>query len=99
MKNTIITLDSNPLSVFSESIDCKVKYYKKNILENSETYILKVLDDEISLKTFKNFAYNGMMRRCSCDYDCCGHWFTTSIGVKRVSKNKFKVHLTYARNY
>ena len=98
LKNTIMELENNPLSFHSQSIYGKVKYHKIHKSNYSEKIILK-MDEKISLSSFKKFAWASLEKRCHCDYDCCGHWFTSSMDIKRVSKNKFSINMTYAQNY
>lgn len=98
MKNKEITLVSNPLSQFGKTIDCKIKYHKIDKKACTEKYILKSLES-VKLKRFKKYVWDNFEKRCYCSHDCCGHWFTTHICVKRISKNKFEVITHYAQNY
>lgn len=98
LQGRIVTLEMNPLSMYGAEIDCQIKYYKTDKVNHSEKCILKALE-KISLRKIKKFIWASMERSCYCEHDCCGHWFTTSIDVKRISRNKFSVVLKYAQNY
>lgn len=41
---------------------------------------------------------NEIETRCHCDFDCCGHWFSTLISVERRGNAVF-MKLAYAQNY
>lgn len=100
MKGKTISLDVNPLSNFSDSLYCKVKYHKTDKLRNSERIVLKALEKKsVPLRLVRSLVWSNFEKRCYCEHDCCGHWFSTFMDVKRISKNKFSIVIGYAQNY
>lgn len=37
-------------------------------------------------------------RSCRCTHDCCGHWFSYVVGVKRVKGNEYRVAIQSSQN-
>lgn len=65
----------------------------------AKTYMIVKSDVRIKLRALKKWAYENLEQRCSCEHDCCGHWFTTSIGVKKLKNRTFAIQIGYAQNY
>lgn len=64
------------------------------------TLIIKDFQDELKESgSLYKFYLDHIEQRCSCVYDCCGHWFSGLDGIKRKGKNKLIVHLSWAQNY
>ena len=94
-----IYLSENNLSFNSKSYKFKLKSLKGS-QSTSVKYVLKYDDDlKLNLRKFKQLVSENLVRACNCDYDCCGHWFTTHWNINRKTKNKFEVELFHAQNY
>ena len=65
----------------------------------ASTYMIVKTSSKLSLNNMKRWAYKNLERRCYCQHDCCGHWFTTFINVKRIKNRKFSITMGYAQNY
>lgn len=98
MKNKIITLNSNQLSIFGQETYAKVKYFKAVKSEKKENYVLKFLE-KMNLRKMSQLIYSNLETNCYCDFDCCGHVFSRAIDIKRVGKNKVSFSLIYERNF
>lgn len=98
IKESEIYLDENPLSYKSKSYTAIIKFYSSNMILNNDYMIIK-FNENIKLSKVKKLAWSNLSKNCFCDYDCCGHWVTIAMEVKRVAKNKFSIRQYYARNY
>lgn len=65
----------------------------------AKNYMIVKTSSKLSLKNLKSWAYDNLNRRCHCEHDCCGHWFTTFINVKRLKNRTFAITTGYAQNY
>lgn len=65
----------------------------------ASTYMIVKTSSKLSLNNLRQWAFDNLEQRCHCEYDCCGHWFTTSINVKRIKNRKFAITTGYAQNY
>lgn len=65
----------------------------------ASTYMIVKTSSKLSLRNLKQWAFDNLEQRCSCEHDCCGHWFTTSINVKRLKNRTFTITTGYAQNY
>jgi len=65
----------------------------------STNYMIVKTSSKLSLTNLKQWAFKNLEQRCYCEHDCCGHWFTTSINVKRLKNRKFSIITGYAQNY
>ena len=100
MKNSIIYLSENPLSYYPSKSYAFLSKGIKGSTKFSNRYVFKYDDDlKMNLKLFKKLAWRNLARGCDCDYDCCGHWFTTHMNIKRKSSTKFEVEAFNAQNY
>lgn len=39
------------------------------------------------------------LRGCSCEHDCCGHYFGGVRGVTRLNDHEYIIESSYSRNY
>lgn len=87
----------------TESEDSDYHYYK---VEVKITKPIRKLYKSVSrwshrmvpMKTPYDFYLEHMEQRCSCQHDCCGHWFTSLAGVKKKGK-KYIFTIGTAQNY
>lgn len=69
-------------------------------LEESVRVITTILtsreldDDDI------HAAFQGELAKgCSCEYDCCGHYFGGLSAVSQLSRLEWRITASYSRNY
>ncbi|MHA1220156.1 MAG: hypothetical protein ACTSQB_00305 [Candidatus Heimdallarchaeota archaeon] len=53
----------------------------------------------LSEKEIYEFLKDEYVKGCSCEHDCCGHYFGGINKVIRILDNRFMLSLSYAPNY
>jgi len=54
---------------------------------------------EHTIEDFKDVMRDEFRRGCSCEYDCCGHYFGGAGTIKQLSKCEYIVVAAYHPNY
>lgn len=85
----------------NEGGEMKIKYFglQKFDDDSAVSRITIKFDDKTTLKKAWDYYFSDIEKRCYCEYDCCGHVFSSPKNVIRKGNNKFEYSISYARNY
>jgi hypothetical protein len=74
----------------------KVKIMNANYKTKTETVIVKLKQGQ-KLYSLYQFYLSNFEKNCYCQHDCCGHWFSSLIDIKRKGRKVF-LKIGYAQN-
>jgi hypothetical protein len=78
-----------------------MKCHTYNIIrfkDESYTSNIRVKNFGNDFKNLYEFYEKNFERRCHCQFDCCGHYFSILQDIKRVGKT-ITLKIAYARNF
>ena len=59
-------------------------------------------DKTVSIRALDRSLQDYFVKGCSCEHDCCGHWFGGLDSIKRPKnrkKNEYMITVSYSQNY
>jgi len=65
----------------------------------SKTVTIRTKLDNLTKQIVYDYLVDEYLRGCSCEYDCCGHYFGGIRVVKKINNSKFRITLSYTPNY
>jgi len=69
-------------------------------LEEGVRVIATIMTDNAVNKDEIEAAFRGeLVKGCSCEHDCCGHYFGGLSNVTQLSRLEWRITAAYSRNY